>query len=87
MFIKNWKETTKELISSANEKVFEKSFSVTTTSNPWKVIFSDVLTGLDREFSIDNIDQEEWMKINFASSKYYPIQLHYSKEMLDFCFP
>lgn len=63
------------------------SFNVTSASSPHNLIlFRGKLLPeyKEQKFIIENVDHGDWIKINSDNSR---IHLHYSKKMLDVCFP
>uniref|UniRef100_A0AC34R939 F-box domain-containing protein n=1 Tax=Panagrolaimus sp. JU765 TaxID=591449 RepID=A0AC34R939_9BILA len=62
-------------------------FYVTTSSNPNQPIFSSEMRNNAESFHIENVDQNEWMKVNFLYIEYCRVIPHYADELLDQWFP
>uniref|UniRef100_A0AC34Q1H9 Uncharacterized protein n=1 Tax=Panagrolaimus sp. JU765 TaxID=591449 RepID=A0AC34Q1H9_9BILA len=68
-------------------------FHVTSASSPKRSIFTgvfDIASYETQEFVIENIDEKDWIRIDFEKADYthFPIaQAYYSRKMLDHYFP
>uniref|UniRef100_A0AC34QMI3 Uncharacterized protein n=1 Tax=Panagrolaimus sp. JU765 TaxID=591449 RepID=A0AC34QMI3_9BILA len=87
VMIKNNKRVLEVKLMNMDEFPFDPTderFTVTSASSSGQIIFSYTFTDSKPGSIIENIDENDWIKINFEKTKFC---VHYSNQLLNAWFP